>query len=85
MTALARFHTLGSQMKRIKHNDLTHYFLRPHHTLPRAYLSSCEKFFKAGREDAAMYKRQIKEHKQQAPSFKQQAPRKGHNYKLKRN
>ena len=72
MTALARFHTLGSQMKRIKHNDLTHYFLRPHSQLPRAYLSSCEKFFKAGREDAAMYKRQIKEHKHQATSFKHQ-------------
>ena len=33
-------------MKRIKHNDLTHYFLRPHQELPRAYLASCEKFFK---------------------------------------
>ena len=31
---------------RIKHNDLTHYFLRPHQELPRAYLASCEKFFK---------------------------------------
>ena len=33
-------------MKRIKHNDLTHYFLRDHKDLPRAYLASCEKFFK---------------------------------------
>ena len=32
--------------KRIKHNDLTHYFLRPHSELPQAYLASCEKFFK---------------------------------------
>jgi len=32
--------------KRIKHNDLTHYFLREHKELPRAYLASCEKFFK---------------------------------------
>ena len=32
-------------MKRIKHNDITHYFLRPHSELPRAYLASCEKFF----------------------------------------
>jgi len=31
--------------RRIKHNDLTHYFLREHSTLPRAYLASCEKFF----------------------------------------
>ena len=33
--------------KRIKHNDLTHYFLRDHSTLPRAYVASCEKFFKS--------------------------------------
>jgi hypothetical protein len=32
---------------RIKHNDLTHYFLRPHSELPQAYLASCEKFFKS--------------------------------------
>ena len=46
-------------MKRIKHNDLTHYFLRPHSELPQAYLASCEKFFKSI--------------KQQAPSGKLQA------------
>ena len=33
-------------MKRIKHNDLTHYFLRDHKELPASYLKSCEKFFK---------------------------------------
>ncbi len=33
-------------MKRIRHNDLTHYFIREHSTLPAAYLASCEKFFK---------------------------------------
>ena len=33
-------------MKRIKHNDLTHYFIREHSTLPGAYLASCEEFFK---------------------------------------
>ena len=32
-------------MKRIKHNDLTHYFMLPHHTLPASYLASCEEFF----------------------------------------
>ena len=32
--------------RNIKHNDLTHYFLRPHEELPRAYLDSCEKFFR---------------------------------------
>ena len=30
---------------RIKHNDLTHYFLRDHDQLPDAYLQSCETFF----------------------------------------
>jgi len=34
-------------MKRIKHNDLTHYFMTPHEQLPASYLASCEKFFKA--------------------------------------
>ena len=34
------------KMKRIKHNDLIHYFLREHSELPPAYLASCEKFFK---------------------------------------
>jgi len=43
-------------MKRIKHNDLTHYFLRPHDQLPRAYLASCEKFFRE--LQAASLKRQ---------------------------
>jgi len=33
-------------MKRIKHNDLTHYFMTPHEQLPAAYLASCKKFFK---------------------------------------
>jgi len=49
-------------MKRIKHNDLTHYFLRPHDQLPRAYLAGCEKFFK----EISL--------KQQASSTKRQAP-----------
>ena len=45
-------------MKRIKHNDLTHYFLREHSTLPRAYLASCEKFFKSIKQQASSTKRQ---------------------------
>ena len=32
--------------KRIKHNDLTHYFMTPHEQLPASYLASCEKFFR---------------------------------------
>jgi hypothetical protein len=31
--------------KKIKHNDLTHYFLRDHRDLPPAYLASCKEFF----------------------------------------
>ena len=57
--------------KRIKHNDLTHYFLRDHAELPRAYLASCEKFFKSlklqapsaklDKSQASSYSRIIKE------------------------
>ena len=52
--------------KRIKHNNLLPWFTQDHGTLPAAYLRSCEKFFKAGREDAEMYKRQATSTKQQA-------------------
>jgi hypothetical protein len=47
-------------MKRIKHNDLTHYFLRDHDQLPKAYLRKCEKFFKelSDKRQAASNKRQ---------------------------
>ena len=62
-------------MKRIKHNDLTHYFLREHSTLPPAYLASCEKFF-----DSICWPQYYggtntkgKIYKLQAPSFKLQA------------
>jgi len=51
-------------VKRIKHNDLTHYFLRPHDQLPRAYLASCEKFFKE-----LSTKRQASSNKRQASSL----------------
>ena len=50
-------------MKRIKHNDLTHYFLRDHKQLPAAYLRSCKKFFKSLKLQAAS-------RKLQAPSSK---------------
>ena len=45
-------------MKRIKHNDLTHYFIADHKDLPRAYLASCEKFFKSLKPQASSAKRQ---------------------------
>jgi len=45
-------------MKRIKHNDLTHYFLRDHCTLPASYLASCKKFFKSIKPQASSSKPQ---------------------------
>ena len=52
------------------HNNLLRYFIEPHHQLPRSYLASCKKFFKAGREDAEMYLRQAASVKLQASSCK---------------
>ena len=45
---------------KIKHNDLTHYFIRPHDQLPDAYLRSCDKFFKelSAKQQASSNKRQ---------------------------
>ena len=31
---------------RIKHNDLTHWFIRDHDQLPDSYLKSCREFFR---------------------------------------
>jgi hypothetical protein len=56
-------------MKRIKHNDLTHYFLADHKDLPAAYLASCEKFFKE-----LSTKQQATSTKQQAASLKELDP-----------
>ena len=66
-------------MKRIKHNDLTHYFLRDHKQLPAAYLRKCKKFFRSiqdrliTKKDAAfLFKHQAasdKLDKQQAASY----------------
>ena len=45
---------------RIKHNDLTHWFIRDHNQLPDAYLRSCKKFFKelSDKQQASSNKRQ---------------------------
>ena len=57
--------------KNIKHNDLTHYFLRPHSELPRAYLASCEKFFNTFHSvDNEKFKRQATSGKQDLTSSK---------------
>jgi hypothetical protein len=52
---------------KIRNNDLTHYFLRPHNQLPQGYLASCKKFFK---EIGA--KQQATSGKLQASSVKKQ-------------
>ena len=52
---------------RIKHNDLTHWFIRDHNQLPDAYLRSCQKFFKE-----LSYKQQAASFKLQAASCKKQ-------------
>jgi len=62
-------------MKRIKHNDLTHYFLRPHEELPRAYLRKCEKFFQSIQDRLITKKDAAFLFKRQATSTKLQAPR----------
>ena len=63
-------------MKRIKHNDLTHYFIRPHSELPPAYLASCEKFFRELKnlKLARLTAANVQSSKLQAPSAKLQAP-----------
>ena len=74
--------------RNIKHNDLTHYFLRPHQELPQAYLDSCEKFFRelgekrnkfqASSSNATRHNLfteiEAASRKRQASSTKQQAP-----------
>ena len=51
------------KMKKIKHNDLTHYFIREHSTLPAAYLASCEEFFKSIKLQASSGKQQAASNK----------------------
>ena len=67
--------------KRIKHNDLTHYFLRNHKDLPPAYLASCRKFFDSicwpdyygGGPDTKHKIFRLRDYKPQAASDKPQA------------
>ena len=62
--------------KRIKHNDLTHYFIRDHKDLPPAYLASCEKFFRELKNlKLARLTATNVQKKRQAASAKLQAPR----------
>jgi hypothetical protein len=67
--------------KKIKHNDLTHYFLRDHKDLPPAYLASCRKFFDSicwpdyygGGPDTKHKIFRLRDYKPQAASHKPQA------------
>tara|TARA_R100000995_G_C3448026_1_gene106647 strand:- start:146 stop:316 length:171 start_codon:yes stop_codon:yes gene_type:complete len=54
--------------RKIKHNDLTHYFMTPHEHLPASYLASCEKFFKE-----LSVKQKAASIDKKATSFKRQA------------
>ena len=58
---------------RIKHNDLTHWFIRDHDQLPRAYLRKCEKFFQTIQDRLITKKDSAFLFKQQAASGKPQA------------
>ena len=55
---------------RIKHNDLTHYFMADHKDLPRAYLRKCEKFFQSIQDRLITKKDAAFLFKHQAPSLK---------------
>jgi len=61
--------------RRIKHNDLTHYFLADHKDLPAAYLDSCEKFFRELKnlKLARLTATNVQSRKRQASSTKRQA------------
>ena len=41
---------------RIKHNDLTWYFIRSHDQLPASYLKSCRRFFESLKPQATSRK-----------------------------
>jgi hypothetical protein len=59
---------------KIRNNDLTHYFLRPHNQLPQGYLDQCTKFFDS-------LKGQASSGKLQAPSLKKQLHKPGRRVK----
>jgi hypothetical protein len=67
-----RFTHFGKKkiMKRIKHNDLLPWFTQDHGQLPKAYIKSCEKFFRELGIKAASNELQAASFKQQAASSK---------------
>ena len=58
--------------KRIKHNDLTAWFLQDHATLPASYIKSCQEFFK-WLDESNKEGFKAPSSKLQAPSIKKQA------------
>jgi hypothetical protein len=56
-------------MRRIKHNDLLAWFLEDHGQLPKAYLKSCNKFFRELGIKAASNELQASSFKRQASSL----------------
>ena len=57
-------------MKRIKHNDLLPWFQEDHGQLPKAYIKSCNKFFRELGIKAASNELQAASFKRQAASSK---------------
>jgi hypothetical protein len=60
-------------MKRIKNNDLTHYFLRDHSELPESYLKHCQEFFQEIGEKTLISRVEFYAKELQAASYKLQA------------
>jgi hypothetical protein len=60
-------------MKRIRNNDLTHYFFRDHSELPESYLKHCREFFESLGIKTKANELQASSFKQQATSSKRQA------------
>jgi hypothetical protein len=59
--------------RRIKHNDLTAWFLEDHATLPASYVKSCQKFFQEIGEKTIISKIEFYANELEATSSKPQA------------
>jgi hypothetical protein len=61
---------MSTSMRRIKHNDLLPWFTMDHGQLPKAYIKSCDKFFRELGIKTESNKRQAASFKRQAASDK---------------
>lgn len=59
--------------RRIKHNDLTAWFLEDHATLPASYVKSCKKFFQEIGERTLISRVEFYANELEATSLKRQA------------